>query len=223
MPMINGIPTPSALLSSAHNAYGHLSTTITNMTAPLDHEEELWPQFEVSAQSVTDACKKFEESLVVPTRKFIEVAFHTYPITSTFASVFLILVSLPFLSFLGFAVFVLASTIFTGLCAAVVVSALIIGLCGTFLSMLILLLAALSAWISTSLVFGYIAWRLYALVRSDGRAGVSQWSTETKGRFRRQKKEAEERRGRSPESVVLVKEEETSTPPDESTDKTITQ
>ena len=92
---------------------------------------------------------------------------------------------------------------------------------GTFLSMLILLLAALSAWISTSLVFGYIAWRLFVLVRADGRAGVSQWSTETRKRFRRQKKEAEERRGRSPESVVLVKEEDTNSPPDQTANETI--
>lgn len=101
-------------------------------------------------------------------------------------------------------------------------SAFIIGLCGTlpthasprlglkflrlgtFLSILALLLAALSVWISTSLVFGYTAWRLFVLTRADGRAGVSQWSTETKRRFRRKKKEAEEIRGRSPESVVLV-------------------
>lgn len=89
--------------------------------------------------------------------------------------------------------------------------------------MLILLLAALSAWISTSLVFGYIAWRLFVLVRADGRAGVSQWSTETRKRFRRQKKEAEERRGRSPESVVLVKEEDTNSPPDQTANETIKQ
>lgn len=57
--MIQGIPIPSAVLSNAHKAYDHLSTTITSMTAPLNHEEELWPQFEVTAQSVTDAFKKY--------------------------------------------------------------------------------------------------------------------------------------------------------------------
>lgn len=59
MPTVKDIPTPSAVFSSAHKAYDHLSTTITNMAAPLDHEEELWPQFEVTAQSVTDAFKKY--------------------------------------------------------------------------------------------------------------------------------------------------------------------
>jgi hypothetical protein len=45
-------------------------------------------------------------------------------------------------------------------------------------------------------------------VRAAGRGGVSQWSVETRRRFRRQKKaEAEERRGRSSEPVVLVKKE----------------
>ena len=74
--------------------------------------------------------------------------------------------------------------------------------------MLILLLTALSVWISTSIVLGYLVWRLFTLVRTDGRAGVSQWSAETRRRFRRQKKiETEERRGRSSESVVLVKKE----------------
>lgn len=58
------------------------------------------------------------------------------------------------------------------------------------------------------MVFGYLIWRLFILVRADGRAGVWQWSAETRERFRRQKKvEAEERRGRSPESVVFVKNE----------------
>ncbi|KAF9650134.1 hypothetical protein BDM02DRAFT_3268196 [Thelephora ganbajun] len=204
MPTIKDIPTPSALFSSAHN---HLSTSITNMAVPLDHEE-LWPQFEVSVQSVTDAFKKFEESVVAPTTKFVELAFERYPIISTFVSVFLILVSLPFLSFLGFIVFVVASTTFTSLCAAFVTSALIIGLYGTLLGMLIILLAALSVWISTSIMLGYLVWRLFILVRADGRAGVSQWSAETTKRFRRQRKETEEKRGRSSESVVLVKEED---------------
>lgn len=90
---------------------------------------------------------------------------------------------------------------------------------GTFLGMLTLLLAALSVWISTSLVFGYIAWRLFVLIRADGRAGVSQWSSETKKRFRRQKKETEARRGRSPESVVPAVKEEDTNPSD--TDQTV--
>ena len=59
LPTIRDIPTPSSLLSGAHDAYDRLSTTITDMAAPLDHEEELWPQFEISAQSVTDAFKKY--------------------------------------------------------------------------------------------------------------------------------------------------------------------
>jgi len=86
---------------------------------------------------------------------------------------------------------------------------------------LALLLAALSAWISVGIVFGYIVWRLYVLVKADGRAGVSQWSAETKTRFRRRKKEVEERRGRSPESVVLVKEENTEPLPNQSTNETV--
>jgi len=61
LPTVSDIPTPSSLLSGAHDVYDRLSTTITNMTAPLDHEEELWPQFEISAQSVTDAFKKYAE------------------------------------------------------------------------------------------------------------------------------------------------------------------
>jgi len=55
------IPTPSALFSNAHTVYDNISTSITNMAAPLDHEEELWPQFAVSIQSVTDAFKRYAE------------------------------------------------------------------------------------------------------------------------------------------------------------------
>ena len=83
--------------------------------------------------------------------------------------------------------------------------------------MLILLLSALSVWISTSIVFGYIVWRLFVLVRAGGRAGVSEWSAETKKRFRRRKTEPEERRGRSPEPVVL---EDTKRLPDQLTSET---
>jgi len=61
MPTIKDIATPSALFSSAHTVYDNLTTSITNMAAPLDHDEELWPQFEVSVQSVTDAFRKYAE------------------------------------------------------------------------------------------------------------------------------------------------------------------
>jgi hypothetical protein len=94
---------------------------------------------------------------------------------------------------------------------------------GTFLSMLALLLAALSVWISTSLVFGYIAWRLFVLIKADGRAGVSQWSAETKQRFRRQRKETEERRGRSPGPGVQIETEDTKSPPDQTANEIIKQ
>jgi len=56
---IKDIPTPSALLSNVYAVCDRLSTSTTDMAAPLDHEEELWPQFEVSVQSVTEAFKKY--------------------------------------------------------------------------------------------------------------------------------------------------------------------
>lgn len=87
--------------------------------------------------------------------------------------------------------------------------------------MLVLLLAALSMWVSTAILFGYIVWRLYVLVRADGRAGVSQWSAETKTRFRRQKRGAEERRGRSPEPAMPAKKEDTKPLPDQLTSETV--
>jgi len=99
-----------------------------------------------------------------------------------------------------------------------------LGCSGTLLSILVILLAALSVWISTSIVFGYLGWRLFVLVRTGGRAGVSEWSAETRKRFRRQKKvEAEERRGRSTEPVVLVKEEENNPSPNQPTKETTKQ
>ena len=61
MPTMKDVPTPSALLSNARTLYDNLSTSITNMAAPLDHEEELWPQFKASVQSVADAFKKYAE------------------------------------------------------------------------------------------------------------------------------------------------------------------
>jgi len=85
--------------------------------------------------------------------------------------------------------------------------------------MLIVLLTALSAWISTSIVLGYLVWRLFVLVRASGRAGVSQWSAETTKRFKRQRV-AEERRGRSPGTTALTREEETKALPDQTAGET---
>ena len=59
VPTIRGTKTPSVLFSNIHTFYNHLSTSITNMAAPLEHEDELWPQFKASAQAVTDAFKKY--------------------------------------------------------------------------------------------------------------------------------------------------------------------
>lgn len=65
IPTAGDIPTPSTLFSNAHSLYDQFSTSITKMTAPLDREEDLWPQFEVSAQSVTNAFKKYVEPEVL--------------------------------------------------------------------------------------------------------------------------------------------------------------
>jgi len=61
MPTVKNLPNPSVLFPNPHDLYDNLSTSVTRMTAPFDREEELWPQFEVSAQSVTDAFKKYVE------------------------------------------------------------------------------------------------------------------------------------------------------------------
>lgn len=71
------VPTPSALFSNAHTLYDRLSTSITNMAAPLDHEEELWPEFEVSMQSVTDAFKKYAE-FEIPSNSFMRLTTRPY-------------------------------------------------------------------------------------------------------------------------------------------------
>ena len=60
-------------------------------------------------------------------------------------------------------------------------------------------------------------------MRAEGRAGVSQWSAETAKRFRRRKKETEERRGRPSGSVALTKEEDDRPPLDQPTSETIKQ
>lgn len=61
-------------------------------------------------------------------------------------------------------------------------------------------------------------------MRVGGRAGVSQWSVETKRRFRRQKKaEAEERRGRSSDSVALFREGDSKSSTGQPTNQTVKQ
>lgn len=71
------VPTPSALFSNAHTFYDRLSTSITNMAAPLDHEEELWPEFEVSMQSVTDAFRKYAK-FEIPFNSFMRLTTRPY-------------------------------------------------------------------------------------------------------------------------------------------------
>ena len=71
-------------------------------------------------------------------------------------------------------------------------------------------LAILSAGISAIVISTYLSVRLFVLVRADGRAGLSEWSDETKSRFIRG--ESEERRGRrtstgSAGSIVIVGKE----------------
>ena len=59
IPTIRNVPTPSALLSDAHTLYDNLSASITRMAASFDREDELWPQFQVSVQAITDAFKMY--------------------------------------------------------------------------------------------------------------------------------------------------------------------
>jgi hypothetical protein len=74
----------------------------------------------------------------------------------------------------------------------------------------LLILAIISAGISAALISSYLFARLFVLIRVDGRAGLSEWSNETKSLFIRG--EPEEEKGRRPSSgstgsVVVVKHE----------------
>jgi len=136
IPTIGNVPTPSTLLSKVHTLYDDFFTTITRMAASFDREDELWPQFEVSVQAVTDALKMYVELDTLSSsgthdasglkgrgechrpnhkirrnrvQKISDNLCPSCPPTpgarltcfpQTFVSVFLILVSLPFLSFL---------------------------------------------------------------------------------------------------------------------------
>jgi hypothetical protein len=79
----------------------------------------------------------------------------------------------------------------------------------TLLAAVLLLLALFSVCISGSAISVYLFFRLFTLVRADGRAGLSEWSSETKSHFMRGELE-EGKRGRSPSSsgsLVVVKDD----------------
>jgi len=61
IPTIRNVPTPSSLLSDAQTRLDNFFTSITRMAAFFDREDELWPQFEVIAQTITDGFKMYVE------------------------------------------------------------------------------------------------------------------------------------------------------------------
>ena len=66
IPTVGNVPTPSSLFSGVKTLYDDLTTSITRMAASFDREAELWPQFEVSVQSVTDVFKMYVEFQTCP-------------------------------------------------------------------------------------------------------------------------------------------------------------
>jgi len=148
-----------------------------------DTQRDLVSYFDKSATVVRNNFEWFERQFGKPALAYSLASFDAHPFATTFLAIFSFLSFLPIISFLGFSLFVIASITFLASALSFVIIALVEGVLVTILSVTLLCLLIV-ALISTPLALsGYLAFRFVTHVRNDGRAGASQWATETKSHF----------------------------------------
>ncbi|KAI1792365.1 hypothetical protein LXA43DRAFT_1006174 [Ganoderma leucocontextum] len=82
-------------------------------------DDVLADYFEKSASAVRHSFARFEQDMARPTFNYLLTRFRTRPIRSTFIAFYLTLGALPVLSFVGFSIFIFATSIFLALAAAI--------------------------------------------------------------------------------------------------------
>ncbi|EGO01018.1 hypothetical protein SERLA73DRAFT_179052 [Serpula lacrymans var. lacrymans S7.3] len=140
-------------------------------------------QFDKSASTVRQYCDTVENSYVRPILERFMHAFHTYPIQTTFFTVFGLMSFLPVALSIGFSLFIIASSIclivFSGIFVAAAILTVLVGV----LASVLITLGIASSLLTALLISVYLVFRLGVLVRFDGRAGISEWAVETKQHF----------------------------------------
>ncbi|TFY71784.1 hypothetical protein EVG20_g1230 [Dentipellis fragilis] len=128
----------------------------TNSSAHEDSQENLSSQFEKSAMSVRHIIDRVDKKYVGPGRQSAVHSFSTYPISSTFVSVFIALSLVPILSFIVLSLFISVSVLVfaVGIALTVAISAvlfmagiLIVSLVGVFMLSIFVTLSLLSTWV----------------------------------------------------------------------------
>jgi len=155
-----------------------------------DTQRDLASYFDKSAAVVRSNFAWFERQFGKPALAYSLASFDAHPFTTTFLAIFSFLSFLPIISFLGLSLFVIASITFLAFALSFIIIALVEGVLVTILvvTLICLLIVAL---ISTPLALsGYLTFRFVTHLRSDGRAGASQWVTETRSHFINSSKKA---------------------------------
>ncbi|KAJ7052801.1 hypothetical protein C8F01DRAFT_1261582 [Mycena amicta] len=146
-------------------------------------KEPLARSFDKSATAVRAYVDQFEKDYGRPALHSATTYFEAYPLTSTFVAIFGAFSFIPVATFLVLSLFVVLSISFLAFsCAFILSSAIVL----FFLSILVLSLCTaffFAGCISLILLSTYVGFRLFTLIRSDGRDGISTWAVETKSRF----------------------------------------
>ncbi|KAH9937794.1 uncharacterized protein BXZ73DRAFT_100009 [Epithele typhae] len=168
-----------------------------NDTEAFEGEEEdvLADYFEKSALAVRNSFERFEQGCARPVFNYILATFRRRPVRSTFAAVYIALSVLPVLSFIGFSVFVFATSIFVGVATAIVGAACAVGFFGFWLACLLGFFLFVSFNLTLTVITTYLFVRFVMRARDEGpRAALSNLAQETRAQFTRGRKPGPSRR-----------------------------
>ncbi|TBU24300.1 hypothetical protein BD311DRAFT_702416 [Dichomitus squalens] len=131
-------------------------------------EDLLADYFEKSASAVRQTFGRFEQDVVRPVLDYVSVAFHKRPIRSTFIAFYLALSILPVLSFIGFSVFIVATSIFVALAGAILFASSAISFFGFWLACTLIFFAFVSFNLTLSTLATYLFTQFAFRARTDG-------------------------------------------------------
>ncbi|PIL29233.1 hypothetical protein GSI_09282 [Ganoderma sinense ZZ0214-1] len=137
-------------------------------------EDVLADYFEKSASAVRHTFARFEQDIARPAFNYLLTSFRTRPIRSTFIAFYLILSTLPVVSFIGFSIFIFATSVFLALATAVFFATSTIGFFGFWLAATLVLFLFVSLNLTLATLTTYLFAQLALRARTHGpRVAVS--------------------------------------------------
>lgn len=146
-------------------------------------QRDLASYFDKSAAVVRSNFAWFERQFAKPAIVYSVASFEAHPFMSTFLAIFTFLSLLPIISFLGFSLFVVASITFIASALSFILIAIIEAILVTILAVILTCLFIVALIATPTTLSGYLAFTFVTHVRSNGRAGASQWATKTRTHF----------------------------------------